>query len=85
MSTPLQRLDDAIHQFLTETGELVDGKWVTGWILSASTARVEDGGEHLPLVSGAQYALGPQTSITDAAGLARFITQVVDRAFRDDE
>lgn len=78
--TPLQKLDDAIHDFLKETGSLDNGKWVTGWTLGISTARVDPDGENVPLVTGAQYALGPQTSTTDAAGIVRFLDVVLERA-----
>lgn len=78
--TPLQKLDDAIHVFLEETGGLDQGKWVTGWVLGVSTARVEPGEDLVPLVTGAQYAIGPQTSTTDAAGIVRFLDIVLERA-----
>jgi hypothetical protein len=78
--TPLQRLDDAVHEFFRETGVTDDGKWITGWVIAASTARTDHSIDDIPLVTGAQYALGPQTSTTDAAGLARFLDVVIERA-----
>jgi hypothetical protein len=79
-ATPLERLDDAVHAFLEETGQ--GHKAVTGWVLGISTSRVEasDDGETIPLVTGAQYALGPQTSTTDAGGLVQFLGVVLERA-----
>jgi hypothetical protein len=79
-ATPLERLDEAIHAYLDETGQA--HKAINGWVVGISTSRVEasDTGDVLPLVSGAQYALGPQTSTTDAAGLAQFLSVVMERA-----
>jgi hypothetical protein len=36
-STPLERLDSAIHEFLRETEQLDDGRFVTGWVIGTST------------------------------------------------
>lgn len=78
--TPLEKLDDAIHTFLTETST-ADGRFLTGWIIGMSTARIStDDEQSLPLVTGAQYSMGPQTSITDAAGIVRFLDIVMERA-----
>lgn len=79
-ATPLQKLDDAIHEFFESTGVTADGKWITGWVIAASTARTDITDDALPLVTGAQYAFGPQTSTTDAAGLSRFLDVVLERA-----
>ena len=83
-TSPLQTLDDAIHTFFKDTGVLEDGAWITGWVIGASTARVDaEPGENLPLVTGAQYALGPQTSTTNAADIIRFLDVVLERATWD--
>jgi len=78
--TPLEKLDDAIHTFVAETGTN-DGRFLTGWIIGMSTARVSaDDEQSVPLVTGAQYSIGPQTSTTDAAGIVRFLEVVMERA-----
>jgi hypothetical protein len=78
--TPLERIDSAIEQFLRETDQLQDGAFVTGWVLSASKARIQSDDESsLPLVTGATYALGPQTSTALAAGLVKFL-DVIEKA-----
>lgn len=79
--TPLSELDDAIHRFVEATGRA--GVAVSGWALSFSTSRIEPDDQFLPLVTGAGYALGPQTSTTDAAGLARFLSIVVEKHLLD--
>lgn len=77
MATPLQDLDDAIHAFLDATAD--DGQVVTGWALGISTSRIEyEDEEILPLISGERYALGPQTSATDALGLARYVQVTIE-------
>jgi hypothetical protein len=80
-STPLERLDSAIHEFLRETEQLDDGRFVTGWVIGTSTARLQaDDDDALPLVTGATYALGPQTSTVQLAGLAQFLAIVAEKA-----
>lgn len=79
MSTPLERLDDAIHAFIAETGG--EGKAITGWVLGCSTSRIEvSEDDSLPLVTGATYSFGPQTSTTDAGGIVQFLSVVIERA-----
>ena len=79
--TPLERLGAAIETFLRETDGIEASGFITGWVLAASTARVQtDDDEALPLVTGSQYALGPETSITNAAGLTKFLDIVLERA-----
>lgn len=78
--TPLEKLDDALHAYFEETGT-EDGRFLTGWIIGMSTARITaDDEQSIPLVTGAQYSIGPQTSTTDAAGIVRFLEVVMERA-----
>jgi hypothetical protein len=78
--TPLEKLADAVHEFFSAVG-MADGAFVTGWAVIASTARIQaDDATALPLVGGARYALGPETSVVQAAGLARFLDVVCERA-----
>lgn len=79
--TPLEKLDDAIQQFLQETDQLADGTFVTGWAIGVSTARLQaDDEQSLPMVTGAAYSLGPQTSIVQLAGLAKYLEVVAEKA-----
>lgn len=79
--SPLERLGTAIEEFLRTTDSLEDHAFVTGWVIAASTARVQvEDDRALPMVTGAQYAIGPETSITQAGGLADFLAVVTERA-----
>lgn len=76
--TPLQELDDAIHRFLQRTGQA--DKAITGWVVGCSTSRLEPRDDDtLPLITGARYALGPQTSLTNATGIIEFLSVVMER------
>lgn len=76
--TPLERLADAVHEFF-EADQ--DGTFVTSWAVVVSTARIQtENADALPMVDGAQYALGPETSAVQAAGLATFLNVVIERA-----
>lgn len=79
--TPLEKLDDAIHEFFAAT-QTVEGKVITGWTLGCSTSRLnpDAADDEDTRATGATYALGPQTSVTDAAGIVRFLDVVIERA-----
>ncbi|WDH77921.1 hypothetical protein PTQ19_10345 [Microbacterium esteraromaticum] len=80
--TPLQRLDDAIHNFVEQTGG--EGKTVSGWVLGTATSRIDFSDDDLlPLRSGETYAIGPQTAVVTAAGLARFLSVTIEHAMLD--
>lgn len=77
--SPLQTLDDAIHEFLQTTDQL-NGGHVTGWALGISTARLQtDDPDSLPMVSGMTYVFGPQTSVIQLAGLAKYLDLVAEK------
>jgi hypothetical protein len=79
--TPLEELGAAINKFFRDTEGIEPHAFLTGWVIAASTARVQaDDDTALPMVTGAQYALGPETSLTNAAGLTRFLDVVLERA-----
>lgn len=79
--TPLQKLDEAIHEFMEATEQLGPGGFVTGWIIGVSKARVQaEDTDSLPLVTGATYVIGPQTSVVQASGLTRYLDIVLERA-----
>ena len=81
-STPLQDLDEAIHRFIAETGG--EGKAITGWVLGVATTRIEYSTDDvLPLQSGEAYAIGPQTPVVTAAGLARFLSVTIEHHMLD--
>jgi hypothetical protein len=77
----LQKLDEAINEFLSETDQLDDGTFVTGWAIGVATARLQaDDDTALPMVTGATYTLGPQTSIIQLAGLAKYLEIIAEKA-----
>ncbi len=79
--TPLERLGAAISAFFEETGSFPPSAVMSGWVVVATHSRVQtEDPNALPLVSGAQYAIGPETSTVEAAGMARFLDVVVERA-----
>lgn len=79
-STPLERLDTAIERFMIETDQLQDGGFVTGWALGISKSRVQaDDPDALPMVSGTTYSIGPQTSVMQFTGLAKYLEVVAEK------
>lgn len=70
MSKALAALDDAIHTYLQENGQLEEGRALTGWVLSYETNKL--GGpdpENPQLVFRPDYAIGPQTSLGQSLGV----------------
>lgn len=79
--TPLEVLDAAVEAFLHSTDQLDQGAFVTGWAIGISTARVQaDDHTALPMVTGARYTLGPQTSVIQLAGLAKYLEIIAEKA-----
>ncbi len=79
--TPLQKLDDAIAEFLDTTEQIGEGGFITGWVLGVSKARIQaDDADALPMISGTTYAFGPQTTVTNGAGLAKYLEIVFEKA-----
>jgi hypothetical protein len=79
--TPLEVLDAAVETFLRDTDQLNHGAFVTGWALGVATARVQaEDDEVLPMVTGARYTLGPQTSLVQFGGLAKYLEVVSEKA-----
>ncbi len=79
--TPLERLDAAIETYLRDTGQLPDGGFVTSWALGVGRSRIQvENSEALPRVDGMTYTFGPQTSVVQLAGLAKFLDVVAERA-----
>lgn len=79
--TPLQKLDNAIEEFFRDTDQLTDGGFITGWVIGASKTRIQSDDETaLPMVSGSTYAFGPQTTVTNGMGLAKYLEIVFEKA-----
>lgn len=79
--TPLERLGAAIAAFMEETESFPPSAMMTGFVVVATHSRVQaDDPDALPLVTGTQYAIGPETSMTGAWGMARFLDTVIERA-----
>lgn len=79
--TPLQRLDDAVHDFAAATG--CEGT-VGSWVLAYETSRVQAADDSaLPLVYGSNYSIGPATSPATAVGLGRYVAAVVEQHLLD--
>jgi len=78
MSTPLEKLDDAVHEYL-ESLDLQEGTFVRAWAVGIETGRIQtEMPEALPLADGMQYAFGPQTSIVQVSGLAKFLQTLAE-------
>lgn len=79
--TPLEALDAAIEQFLRDTNQLDNGTFLTGWTIGVATSRIQaEDSDALPMVSGSSYSIGPQTSVGQFAGLAKYLEVVAEKA-----
>lgn len=74
--TPLQKLDDAVHEYIRATTEADENRAVAGWALGIETTAIvfEDGA--IPLADAQHYVVGPQTTTAQAIGLARYVAGV---------
>lgn len=73
--TPLQKLDDAIHDFFTAIG---DEGTLNGWVLSYQASLVEDNGPDIdPIAWDAGYSIAPGLSPFAALGLAEHLSTVI--------
>ena len=70
--TAFEKLDDAIHEFLQESGALQEGGAVSGWLLLNEASYIVDDENALPLATSTGYTFGPQTSLAQALGLASY-------------
>ncbi len=78
--TPLEELDDAVHRFFERT-RTEDNQSVRGWVIGLAHQRLQtEHADYLPLVTGELYAIGPQTSVTEGAGIVRYLTVQTDIA-----
>lgn len=72
--TPLQKLDEAISDFVSATG----GDTVSGWILGWQEMAFTDEVGVLPILTRPNYTFGAGTTLETASGLSRFLTHVTD-------
>jgi hypothetical protein len=73
--TPLQRLDDAIHEFFTAIG---DEGTLNGWVLSYQASFINDEGSDIePIQWDAGYTISPGLSPFAALGLAEHVSTVI--------
>lgn len=79
--TPLEKLDDAIHEYIEATAQQRDNdinstRAVAGWVLGVETTALVQEDNALPLADAQWYASGPQTTSSQAIGLARYVAEV---------
>lgn len=67
--TPLEKLDDAVREYLDAIGD--EGQ-LSGWVLATSTTIITAEEGVLPLAFASDFTMGPSTSPEAAVGLARF-------------
>lgn len=87
MTTPLERLDEAVRAFVKET-DPDDPGIVTGWVLGFQCVTYTDYPGCDPAMFGSSYALGPGTSGETGIGLADMTRSRVRRAllsYEDDD
>jgi len=72
--TPLQKLDEAISDFVSATG----GDTVSGWIIGWQEMAFTDEVGVLPILTRPNYTFGSGTTLETASGLSRFLTHVTD-------
>ena len=91
MATPLEKLDDAIHEYMRETAGSDWNGAVAGWALGIETTAIVNDPDSVPLADAQWYCSGPQTTSTQAIGLGRYVaevyeTHIVNRTlYSDDE
>lgn len=78
---PVERLDAAVREFVEsiETNE-----HLAGWVLGYSTTQISNEDGVSPIGSGFNYAVGPNTLITDALGIVVSTSAVVQTVVVED-
>ena len=69
--TPLQKLDDAVHEFIEEVG---DEGVPSGWVLTWQASKLTNIPDLIPLAFSSDFTMSAGTSPELAVGLSR-ITQ----------
>jgi hypothetical protein len=77
--TPLEKLDDAVHEYIKETTGEDPSRSVAGWALGIETTALVFEENALPLADAQHYVFGPQTTISQAVGLGRFVANVLEQ------
>jgi hypothetical protein len=74
--TPLEKLDDAVHEFIAATTD-EGNRAVAGWALGIETSAINPDPElGVALMDAQHYVSGPQTTSAQAIGLAEFVASV---------
>jgi hypothetical protein len=71
--TPLEKLDDAVHEYFAATKDDDDTGHISGWVLSTQVTRLVDEPDALPMQTSWNYTFGPQTSAELALGLVTVV------------
>lgn len=76
--TPLEALDDAIHEYIRAVVGENDTRAVAGWVVGIETTSLIFEEDALPLADAQHYASGPQTTVSQAIGLSRYVAGVYE-------
>lgn len=88
--TPLEKLDDAIHEYIAATTPRDDTRTVSGWALGIETTAINSNPElGVALMDAQHYVTGPQTTSGQAIGLGRYVagvheSYIINRTFNGD-
>lgn len=77
--TPLEKLDDAVHEYIKATTDEDPSRSVAGWALGIETTALVVSDGALPLADAQHYVFGPQTTVGQAIGLGRFVANVLEQ------
>ncbi|QQO39342.1 hypothetical protein SEA_HITCHHIKER_56 [Microbacterium phage HitchHiker] len=76
--TPLEKLDDALYEFVKETLGGEDAPALHGWTLAFETSRISTEENAFPLATSQHYSFGPSTTPSQALGLHRYGGSVLE-------
>ncbi len=75
--TPLEKLDDAVHEFFEALGD--EGN-ISGWVLAYQSSKLNTDSTFLPLSFASNFTSGASTSPETAMGLAHLTAAKLERA-----
>ena len=75
--TPLQKLDDAIHEYFAA---LEQEGTISGWTLAFQSQTLNSNSDLLPLSFASDFTMGPSTSPETAMGLAHLTRARLEQA-----
>ena len=79
--TPLEKLDDAVHEFYAYLIEEEGAQGnISGWVLAYQSSKINPDSTLLPLSFGSEYTMGASTSPETAMGLAHLTAARLERA-----